>query len=272
MVKADPQVTWLWVAIGLRVGLFLLILAPLALVYSINPSLVSLPLIIVYPLIVGGYLVYQIVALVGLNGQEQRRRAAAASSVQGRLALAGQPMPALPPLPMPFTLRLRPNWTFLAGLVVVELILLVAFYAGISYLDGTLTSTAAVGNSVGVIITPALFVVALVIAGIVRRSTQRIDVNPYGITIQRGVASVSLYWETIMLFAQVRAAPARREVQRISLYELSNMQSLIRFAWPHNRWAIYTPQDMTQAQYDQWMQLLLNYISVRAGLPLVDVR
>ncbi len=101
---------------------------------------------------------------------------------------------------------------------------------------------------------------------------QHIEINQHGITVRRGFQKTLLGWDTVALFAQVNLASARRKTKRLVVYELSNAQVLMRFIVPRTRWSPMLPQGMSLADYDHQMALLMQYIAVRTGLPLVDVR
>jgi hypothetical protein len=276
MVKADPAVPMAGIVVGLYAFIALmysiLALEFISLRSTLGNSLGTLSIIIASAILYLGIFALYIAILVNLTRQERRRKGAAATSMQQRMALSGQPMPSLPPLEMPFTLRLRPNWLWMS--LLFGSLLLIYFVLFISFVASTFSSST-IPQDASIVIVPLVVVMSIFISllAIVAFSLrQRIEINPYGITVLRGISKKSMYWETAVLFAQVRVTPARREVKRMAQYELADIQTLMRFIVPRTWWSPMVPQGMTREEYDRQMALLMHYISIRTGLPLVDVR
>jgi hypothetical protein len=275
MVKSDPATPW-WGVIAVMTGLMALFNLVEIVFLAVSITSFGDIISITYGSVMFSPLIFIMNAsiyfaiFINLLRQERHRQAAAATSLQQRMALVGQSMPALPPLSMPFTLRLRPNWRFCAILYGPFLLILV----GISIAGTIVLQSSYLDITTALIISLFPFLLlAPIIALTVFTLRQRIEVNDYGITVYRGLQkTTSLYWETVVLFAQIRAIPIQRDPRRTAAYELSNAQTLTRFMVPRTRWSPMLPQYMSLADYDRQMALLMQYIAVRTGLQLIDVR
>lgn len=215
-----------------------------------------------------------ILRLRGVVRQDQRRRAAQAVGMQHRLALAGQPIPAVNGLALPAVIRLVPRTgmyiatgLFLAGTFVPQLAFLLVGQAP----DSQNVEQFGVFAAFGVF---GYFLLIFAIAAFVMLFTlrQRIEVYADGVTVKRVRGGGAVRWFDAQLFAIVRIDPWRTGPKFYTQYELSHAYLTMRFLRVGRRNPFLRPAGMTWDEYDRQMDTLAQMISAYAGLPLQDVR
>jgi hypothetical protein len=194
-----------------------------------------------------------------------RRQMAAYWGFAARVPLAyPHPLPNVGALPLPFTIKLKPNWTLFLVFLSLLLSELLLIYTGLWMFLGPLTGF--IGGLI--IILPMRFFLP-----------QKIEITQEGLTVRHtfldwwataggGYGKHTIRWNEARLFA-VRdgklGAPATH-------YELSSPYQVIK--WQRIRqmhWSCYRPA-IPFAEYDAQMEALIALISGITGLPLYDVR
>jgi hypothetical protein len=203
----------------------------------------------------------------------ERRRFAAVQGNQLFLA-AEQPTLDRAPLPLPITMKLRPNkGTFLWGAGVI--LLMALLFAGwltwvFSYrtllVPNHLLFFLVVFSIVAVIILVLLFGILLSPVG-----RPRITVTEGGLISNYG-RKVIMPWYEARLFAMYGAYGKQKSGAAIT-YELSSARDIVRWTWVLRRTLSpglepVIPQD----EYNRQMQALLSFVVARTGLPLYDLR
>src|SRR5579884_1577746 len=162
-------------------------------------------------LLLSFFIVFVALTLAGLNGQERRRQLAGAASFNQRMRLAGQPMPPLPPLALPFRLELRLRFSYAIPYYGIVSLLFGAFLSAVFTLP--IESSAASESNLAIplwegfaestiILTLLMFGSMLLLGYFATRET--IEVSVYGMRVQRGFSDRFIRWEDAVLFAQVR--------------------------------------------------------------------
>ncbi len=170
------------------------------------------------------------------------------------------------PRPVHLYIRMRKSVLFLIAFVenVVIWLLVAAFIFHLS------------SHNLLIIVAGALlvsFVLSLLISPLLGRAFERrIEITPGGIRTLSGNVDSSLRWQDARLFARYRPFSLIRKTSRTQNYELVSEHTVVRWQWPHSRVQLLTlePQ-MSQEEFEHWLEQLQHYIAARTKLPLLDL-
>jgi len=203
---------------------------------------------------------------------EQRRFAA----VQGNQLFLAAEQPTLDkaPLPLPITIKLRPD-KGLSLLGTGAILLMALLFAGLvtwvfSYqlllVPNHLLSFLMVFSIVAVILLVPLFGILLSPVG-----RPRITVTERGLISNTGT-KVSMPWYEARLFAMYGTFGAQKSGAAIT-YELSSARDIVRWTWVLRKtyWVGLEPT-ISLDEYNRQMQALLSAVVTWTGLPLYDLR
>jgi len=203
---------------------------------------------------------------------DQRRFAA----VQGNhlFLAAEQPTFDRAPLPLPITIKLRPNkGTFLSSTGMILLMAMVfagwltwAFSYQLPLVSNHLLFFLVVFSIITVFMLAGLF--ALLLSSLGRL---QITVTESGLIFNQGM-KVTMGWYEARLFALYGTFGKQKSGASIT-YELSSARDIVRWTWVLRRtWSPGLEPTIPQDEYNRQMQALLSLVVARTGLPLYDLR
>jgi len=204
---------------------------------------------------------------------EQRRFAA----VQGnQLFLAAeQPVLDRASLPLPITIKLRPN-KGISFLGTGAILLMAMLFAGwitwvFSYqlllVPNHLLIFLVVFSIVAVFMLAGLFAIFLSPLG-----RPRITVTEGGLISNTGIKVTAVPWYEARLFAMYGTFGAQKSGAAIT-YELSSARDIVRWTWVLRKtYQVGLEPTIPHDEYNQQMQALLSFVVARTGLPLYDLR
>ncbi len=171
-------------------------------------------------------------------------------------------------LPQAASVRIQGRRSVMLPLMFVEaFVLWFVFFAFLFGLGGSHLFVA-LGTSV-------LFglVMGLFLSSVIRQAQeQRIEVTPYGISSRYGGVSSQMRWRDARLFSCYRGPRLFKKNSRSQIYELASEETVVRWIWPHSRMMTFTGENnMSQQEFDVWMEQVNGYVENRTGLELMEL-
>lgn len=210
-----------------------------------------------------------------LKPLQLRRQMAATGAVGMLLPLATvQPIPNLAALPLPFTIRLRPQWPAICmTIVAIWLLPLGIFSLFWPYkLSDAFPFILLVG---GFFLVP----LAALMGGIfIWQGYTRIEVYDAGLRFAQGGHDTFIRWNETRLFAIFSPNLLNRRTSLPISYELSSRYGILRIPRVYRKITFsqfFLPVMVPRVpfdDYDRQMDALLSLIAAKTGLPLYDLR
>lgn len=194
---------------------------------------------------------------------EQRRQAAASA---GYLA-AEQPAPDEAVLPLPFTIKIKPN---LLGIILF-------FGCMMLMVNGCIFALVPNSRSIfiSLIVTGSALPILIILSFIVLR--QRIEITEQGMTIESTIIVQRIRWQDARLFAILSANLLSKKNHLTGGYELSGPDKIVRWirlspGIHFSPFRFMLKPALPFDEYDWQMDALLSVIAAKTGLPLYDLR
>jgi hypothetical protein len=199
-----------------------------------------------------------------------RRQLAAVSGFAAHVPLAQpHPLPNVAALPLPFTIKLKPNWPKLLIALGVPLALAISMDTYDYRVHGE-HITNIQDPFIWVLDIIPLLAVSLMMALWLR--PQRIEVTTEGLTVRHANGRIGgtdrIPWSDARLFAVRDGKPGMPATH----YELSCSYAVVQWTRTRNHpWSLHRPT-IPFAEYNAQMEALIALITGITGLPLYDVR
>jgi hypothetical protein len=271
MVKADENANgqrrsgWVLIAVGLLYEIPIGGAVLLSGFASHEPSFLLLIFLGPLGFILGGTLI--LVKAPRWQRFEQRRQAAASADQAASYLATAQPAPDEAALPLPFTIKIRPN---LLGIILFVGCLLLVVNGWVF----TLIPDASHYIFISLIVTGSFLLILAILFFIVMR--QRIEVTEQGITIDSIIVQ-RIRWQDARLFAILSANLVSKRNHLTGGYELSGPGTIVRWTRlsPGLHFSVFRfmlKPALPFDEYDRQMDALLSVIAAKTGLPLYDLR